>query len=88
MADWQATAPSSDKAYGHWPKGAILEPAQSPFEWAQQAIPPVARPIFNGIVLHGRSAGKWAPAFKAMASRLLEHIEAEIELGGKLLTSE
>lgn len=80
VADWQATSPSSDRAYGHWPSGTILEPGQSLFDWARESIPPIARPMFDRIVLHGQSAGKWGPAFKLSAARLLAHIEGKVEL--------
>ncbi len=80
IADWQASSPSSDKAFGHWPAGMILEPGQSMLEWAREAIPPIARPMFDRIVIQGQSAGKWGPAFKLVAARLLEHIEGKVEL--------
>ena len=80
IADWEAAGHCSDRAYGHWPVSMDLGPHISMFEYAREAIPPLVRPLFDRVVLHGRPLGKLALTFRMAAKRLLERIEDRVEL--------
>lgn len=80
IADWQATAGTSDKAFGHWPATDTLGPGANMWQLARQSINPAFLPLFERVVLHGRPLGKLAISFRSCARRVLETIEGQVEL--------
>ncbi len=80
IADWSATGGASDRAYGHWPAGVVLEPGMNMIEFARQGISPAVLPMFDRVVLHGRPLGKLAITFRTAARKLLEQIEGMVAL--------
>ncbi len=80
IADWAATGGSSDKTFGHWPAGALLERGDSWYLWARKSISPMTLPIFERVVIHGRPLGKLAITFRTAARQLLQHIEGKVAL--------
>lgn len=62
--------------FDHLPKNRAQEQAFWHFDGARAVIPPMIRPMFDRVVLHGAELGKLAITFRTVARRLLEHIES------------
>jgi hypothetical protein len=66
--------------FDHLPKTREQQDAFHHFADARASICPIARPLFERVVLHGRPLGKLAITFRITAQRLLAHIEGKVAL--------
>lgn len=81
IAQWDSEGGcASDKAFGHWAPGRILEPGQSEFEFARAGINRFLLPMFERVVLHHRPLGRLTRSFRLAIHQLIERIEGRVQL--------